>query len=239
MNIPYLRVGTPFPHPNDASQEGIVAYGGDLSPTRLMDAYRSGIFPWYNPNDPILWWSPNPRCLLFPKDFIIRRSFAKRLRNGGFEVRIDHDFSATIRHCREVDERAEETWILPEIIEAYETLHALGHAHSFETYLDGKLVGGLYGVCVGSAFFGESMFSLVPDASKVALAGLVAFAKKAHFHFIDAQIPSDHMMNMGAVCIDRKSFLTLLQTSNETPPQSIQWEAPSMAEIASQKSALY
>lgn len=237
MNIPYLRAGEPFPDPNSASFEGIVAYGGDLSPTRLLDAYRRGIFPWYNPGDPILWWSPDPRALLYPQDFIIRRSFRKRLKNGGFELRFDTNFSQTIRACRHVDGRAQSTWIVPEMIEAYETLHGMGYAHSIETYLDGALVGGLYGVSLGRAFFGESMFSLVKDASKVALAGLVAFAKEVGFDFIDAQIPSEHLLSMGAVAIDRKSFLKELHEALQEDKSDLLWNAPSMDSVATQSTA--
>ncbi|KIM10997.1 MAG: hypothetical protein KU37_07755 [Sulfuricurvum sp. PC08-66] len=222
--IPYLRVGEPFPPATQASREGIVCYGGDLSPTRLLDAYRAGIFPWFNENDPILWWSPNPRCLLFPDDLIIRKSFEKRLRNGGFEVRFDTDFASVIRACRSVDGRDEAgTWITQSIIEAYETLHHMGYAHSVETYIDDELVGGLYGVSLGGGFFGESMFSRVNDGSKVALVGLVAFAKHHGLEFIDAQIPTQHILSMGAVTLPREDFLTLLAQTLQRPTLMGNW----------------
>ena len=213
MNLTYLRNDEPFPHASYASPEGIVAYGGGLHPSRLLEAYRKGIFPWYNPGDPILWWSPNPRCVLYTKDFILRKSLAKRIRNAGFEVRFDYDFEGTIKACREVDGRDEEgTWILPEMIEAYCVLFDMGYAHSIETYLDGELVGGLYGVSIGNAFFGESMFSRVSDASKVALSALVEFATAHDFEFIDCQIPTEHLLSLGAVCIARNQFLNTLDT---------------------------
>lgn len=212
MVLKFLQNDEPFPHPSQATPDGIVAYGGGLSPKRLLDAYTQGIFPWYNPNDPILWWSPNPRCVLYPQDFKLRKSFEKRLRNSGFEIRFDYDFQATIRACREVNGRAiQGTWILPEIINAYTQLHHMGYAHSVETYLDGKLVGGLYGVSLGNAFFGESMFSYERDASKVALYALNEFAHAHNFAFIDCQIPTQHLLSMGAVCVPRVTFLTQLQ----------------------------
>ncbi len=214
MNIPYLRMGEPFPHASQANEHGIVAYGGDLSPTRLLNAYRAGIFPWYSEGDPILWWSPNPRCILLPEEFVIRRSLAKRIRNGGFEVKFDHDFRGTIESCRKVDGRDKEgTWILPEIIEAYDELYGMGYAHSIETYLNGELVGGLYGVSIGGAFFGESMFSKVPDASKIALAALTQFAKEQGFLFVDCQIPTEHLLSLGAICVERDLFLEMLDAS--------------------------
>lgn len=214
MSIPYLRHDAPFPDPQGATPEGIVAIGGDLNPQRLLEAYYKGIFPWYSEHDPILWWSPDPRCVLFVDDFRINRTLSKRIRNGGFEVRFDSDFSTVIRSCRKVDNRDKEgTWILPEMIAAYDTLHELGYAHSIEAYLDGNLVGGLYGVSVGKAFFGESMFSLVKDASKIALAALVQFCKDSGIQMIDSQIPTDHMIAMGAVNIPRSQYLKHLSSA--------------------------
>lgn len=225
MNIPYLRKDEPFPPATSATEQGIVAYGGDLSPGRLLDAYRAGIFPWYNADDPILWWSPDPRCLLFVKDFYVNKTLSKRIRNGGFEVKFDHDFKKTINLCREVENRVKEgTWLIPEMIEAYENLHALGYAHSIETYLNGELVGGLYGVSLGKAFFGESMFSTIKDASKVALAALVEFCKTKDFHFIDSQILTDHMKQMGAVCINRSQYLNHLNNALQAETYSGSWK---------------
>ena len=214
LDIPYLSGKQPFPPANSANSQGIVAYGGDLSPQRILDAYKAGIFPWYAPDDPILWWSPDPRCIMLPYEFKKRKSLEKRIRNGGFEIRFDYDFSATIRGCREVNDRIQEgTWILPEMIKAYEELHKMGYAHSVEAYLDGELVGGLYGVSLGNAFFGESMFAKVNDASKVAFAALVEFAMDQGFYFIDCQIPTDHLISLGAICVHRELFLEMLEDS--------------------------
>lgn len=216
IDIPYLNKEEAFPPATSANLQGIVAGGGELSPTRILEAYRAGIFPWYAPGDPILWWSPNPRCIMLPYEFKKRKSLEKRIRNGGFEIRFDYDFSATIRGCREVDDRVEAgTWIVQEMIDAYESLHEMGYAHSIEAYLDGELVGGLYGVSLGSAFFGESMFAKVADASKVAFAALVEFAMDHGFTFIDCQIPTDHLLSLGAICVERDLFLVMLEDSSE------------------------
>ena len=216
FEVPYLRSHDNFPPASAANAQGVVAYGGDLSPTRILNAYRAGIFPWYAPGDPILWWSPNPRCIMLPHEFIKRKSLAKRIRNAGFEIRFDYDFSATIRGCREVDGRIEEgTWIMEEMIEAYETLHGMGYAHSIECYLEDELVGGLYGISLGSAFFGESMFAKVSDASKVAYSALIDFALEKGFTFIDCQIPTDHLLSLGAICVERELFLEILEDSSQ------------------------
>ncbi|WP_353661940.1 leucyl/phenylalanyl-tRNA--protein transferase [Hydrogenimonas sp. SS33] len=211
--IPRLGFDYIFPDPRYAMKEGLLAYGGDLHPDRVLMAYRKGIFPWYNEGDPILWWSPDPRLLLYPDDFIIRRSFRKRLRQRRFTVKLDHAFEQVMRHCAHVPRHGQEgTWILPEVVESYTALHRRGFAHSVEVYdREGRLVGGLYGVSVGAAFFGESMFSLVPDASKVALAHLVELAKAWDFRFIDCQIPSAHLIRLGAKRVDRERFLDELE----------------------------
>jgi leucyl/phenylalanyl-tRNA---protein transferase len=213
-DIPYLQYGDAFPHANDANEHGVVAYGGDLTPSRLIDAYKAGIFPWYAPGDPIFWWSPDPRCIMLPQDFIKRKSLDKRIRNGGFEIRFDYDFRSTIRGCREVNDRVKEgTWIVEDMVEAYTILHEMGYAHSIECYLDDELVGGLYGISLGSAFFGESMFAKVADASKVAYAALVEFALEHGFTFIDCQVPTDHLLSLGAICVERELFLEILEDS--------------------------
>jgi len=193
--IPRLPHHLAFPDPRCASEEGIVAYGGDLSPSRLMFAYRMGIFPWYGPGDPILWWSPNPRLILELDEFRLRRSLRKKLKD--FEICFDTAFSQVIRECASVPRRGQKgSWIVPEMIEAYETLHALGHAHSVEAYREGLLVGGLYGVCVGGVFCGESMFAHVSDASKAAFAALVDKLKEWGFAFIDCQVPTEHLKSL-------------------------------------------
>ena len=196
-----------FPDPRYASTEGLVAFGGDLHPDRILRAYREGIFPWYSEGDPILWWSPDPRLVLYPQEIKISRSLKKSLKK--FEVRTDTDFSGVIRNCRDL--RLGNTWILPEIIEVFEELHERGFAHSIEVYKDGKLVGGLYGLSMGAAFFGESMFSLASDASKVALVRLCEIAGELEFDFIDCQVPSEHLKRMGAKEIPRGQFLDELE----------------------------
>lgn len=215
--IPRLGYDYIFPNPRFAMKEGLLAWGGDLNPDRILTAYRRGIFPWYNEGDPILWWSPDPRLVLYPDDFIIRRSFRKRLRQKRFTVKLDRDFEGVMRHCATVPRRGQEgSWILPEVIDAYNQLHHRGFAHSIEVYDEvGELAGGLYGISVGAAFFGESMFSLKPDASKTALAYLVELAKIWAFDFIDCQIPSEHLIRLGAKRIPRDRFLDELEITQQ------------------------
>ena len=204
-----IRYELAFPHPEEADENGIVAYGGDLSPSRLLLAYRSGIFPWYSAGDPILWWSPDPRLVLNLEDFRLRKSLRKRLKY--FEIRFDTAFGDVIRACATAPREGQEgTWILPEMIETYEVLHAMGYAHSVEAWQDDRLVGGLYGVEVGGLFCGESMFSRVSDASKAALAALVEHLKARGFELIDAQVPTAHLKSLGAVEISRGDFLRRL-----------------------------
>ncbi len=204
-----------FPDPRYASVEGIVAYGGDLSPQRLIGAYKKGIFPWYNEGDPILWWSPDPRLLLYPRDIKISRSLKKSMKK--FEIRVDTDFRGVITRCKNI---RDETWILPEIVESYCQLHEMGYAHCVETYKDGQLVGGLYGVSLGKAFFGESMFSLVSDASKAAL---VHLCQNFDFDFVDCQIPSAHLKRLGAVEVSRERFLQELEEALMKPGRYEKW----------------
>jgi len=204
-----IRYELSFPHPNQADENGIVAFGGDLSPSRLMLAYRSGIFPWYSAGDPILWWSPDPRLILNLEDFKLRKSLRKRLKQ--FEIRFDTAFGEVIRACAATPRPGQKgSWILPEIVEAYEELHAMGYAHSVEAWQDGKLVGGLYGVAVGGMFCGESMFAHVNDASKAAFAALVEHLKSRGFEMIDAQVPTEHLKSLGAIEVDREYFLDRL-----------------------------
>ncbi len=210
--IPRLTYHLSFPDPRSASDEGIVAYGGDLTPSRLMLAYRSGIFPWYSKNDPILWWSPDPRLILELDAFKLSRSLRKSIPK--FEVRFDTAFSTVIRECSTAPRPGQSgSWIVPEMIEAYEELHALGYAHSVEAYQNGELVGGLYGVCVGGVFCGESMFAKVSDASKVAFAVLIDHLRSLGFDFIDCQVPTPHLISLGAKEISRTLFLDRLKNS--------------------------
>ena len=205
-----------FPNPRYASDEGLLAFGGDLNPNRILTAYRKGIFPWYNTNDPILWWSPNPRLLLYPDSFYMSKSFRRRLRNGHFKVEFDRDFQGVIEHCSKMSRKGQsgKTWITPEIIEAYSALHDMGFAHSVEAYNEyNELIGGLYGISMGGAFFGESMFSLAKDGSKIALKGLSDTLLQEGFDFIDCQLPTDHLENMGGEVVDRDIFLDELQNT--------------------------
>lgn len=190
---------------------GLLAAGGDLSTERLLAAYRSGIFPWYSPGQPVLWWSPDPRAVLFPDEFRCSRSLGKTLRNGGFESAIDRDFRGVIEACAAPRPQSIGTWITPEMMDAYIELHRRGFAHSVETWREGQLVGGLYGVRLGSVFFGESMFSRERDASKVALARLVEACRAAGIVLIDCQMSSAHLESLGARCIPRSRFQTLVR----------------------------
>jgi len=194
-----------FPHPSLADEDGILAVGGDLSCERLLLAYKNGIFPWFSEDEPILWWSPNPRCVLFPKDIKISRSMRKFLKKQLYEVTFDTCFRHVIAMCAKL--REGNTWITPEIIESYSKLHDLGFAHSVETWYEGRLVGGLYGVSLGKCFFGESMFSTMDNASKIALITLCQKLEEKGFLLIDCQVYSKHLESLGAVNIDRDLFL--------------------------------
>ena len=201
-----------FPPPEQALEEpaGLLAAGGDLSPERLVAAYRRGIFPWYSPGQPVLWWSPDPRAVLFPEEFRISRSLAKTLRNGGFSATTDGDFAAVIDGCAAPRAASPGTWITSEMRAAYLELHRLRLAHSVEIRHAGRLVGGLYGVRLGSVFFGESMFSRVRDASKFALKALTDWAIARDIGLIDCQIPTEHLKALGARTIARASYLARL-----------------------------
>lgn len=205
-----IRYELGFPDPEEADENGIVAFGGDLTPSRLMLAYRNGIFPWYSKGDPILWWSPDPRLILNLEDFKLRKSLKKRLKH--FEIRFDTAFEDVIKQCSAKPRPGQKgSWILPEVIEAYTALHGMGYAHSVEAWQDGELVGGLYGVAVGGIFCGESMFAHVSDASKAALAALVEHLKRQGFELIDAQVPTDHLKSLGAVEVSRVYFMERLR----------------------------
>lgn len=186
--------------------EGLLAAGGDLSPARLIAAYRRGIFPWYSAGQPVLWWSPDPREVLLPGEFKCSRSLAKSLRNRGFEVSFDRDFSAIVQSCASRREHSTGTWITPEMHAAYCEMHRLGHAHSVEVRANGQLVGGLYGVLLGTVFFGESMFSRERDASKVALAHLVERGLATGLELVDCQLPTAHLRSLGSRPMPRGEF---------------------------------
>jgi leucyl/phenylalanyl-tRNA--protein transferase len=202
-----------FPPVDQALRDppGLLAAGGDLNPTRLLAAYERGVFPWYSAQQPILWWSPDPRMVLFPNEFKLSRSLAKTLRSGRFSIRVDSAFAATIRECAAPRRSGPDTWLNHDMIRAYETLFELGYAHSIETYLGTRLVGGLYGVRLGNVFFGESMFSRENDASKVAMARLVEECLSRGIQLIDCQVASAHLSSLGAREVSRNEFVALLR----------------------------
>lgn len=199
-----------FPDP-ELAEDGLLAIGGDLSVERLLLAYRSGIFPWYGEGDPLLWWSPTERALLRPGHLHLSARTRRSLRHRPFEIRFDTAFAQVIKHCSAVPRPGQDgTWITPEMREAYVALHRAGHAHSVEAWRDGELKGGLYGVSLGGAFFGESMFSLEPEASRAALEALDARLKAWDFAMIDGQLPHEGLMGYGFQCVARSQFLAEL-----------------------------
>lgn len=212
--IPWLEhddIG--FPPIEDAWEEpnGLLAAGGDLSPLRLIKAYQSGIFPWYEEGQPILWWSPDPRIVLRPQDIHISKSLRKTLRQGRFTVTADTAFSQVINYCAEPRAEQDGTWITEDMANAYLQLHQLGHAHSIEAWRDGNLCGGLYGIALGGLFFGESMFSRESDASKVAFATLASRLSNWGFQLIDCQVETPHLISLGAREISRNEFKNILK----------------------------
>ncbi|MBI3371276.1 MAG: leucyl/phenylalanyl-tRNA--protein transferase [Betaproteobacteria bacterium] len=211
--IPWLERNTPFPPVERAlaRPNGLLAAGADLRPARLLEAYRRGIFPWYSDGEPILWWSPDPRMVLFTGELKISRSLAKSVRNKGYKVHFDTDFSAVMDACAEPRDGQEGTWITDDMRSAYLRLHRLGHAHSVETWHDGKLQGGLYGIAIGRMFFGESMFARATDASKVALVALVREIHDRGFPLIDCQMVTRHLASLGARAIPRAEFLRRIE----------------------------
>ena len=214
-----------FPPVELASPEGLLAVGGDLRAERLIEAYRNGIFPWYNPGQPILWWSPDPRTVLFPEKLHVARSLDKTLRRKKFTVTFDTTFREVMQACAAPRDNStgHGTWITPEMIEAYCLLHERGLAHSVESWLEGKLVGGLYGVALGSTFFGESMFAHATDASKVAFVQLVRQLQCWGFDFIDCQLPWAHLTSLGAEPIRRRDFLERLELALARPGRPGHW----------------
>ena len=215
-----------FPDPELALDEpdGLLAVGGSLAPRRLLRAYRAGIFPWYSAEQPILWWSPDPRTVLIPEHIKISRSLRKTLKKNIFSVTMDNQFDAVIAACSEPRNGEPGTWITPEISMAYRRLHRLGSAHSVETWHEGKLAGGLYGVVLGRAFFGESMFSRMNDASKVALVALALQLQNWGFGIIDCQMHTAHLIRMGATDISRRRFRTLLDKYCPLPGREGLWQ---------------
>ena len=221
-----------FPPVESATPEGLLAVGGDLSSERLLAAYRHGIFPWYNPGQPILWWSPDPRAVLYPEKLKIARSLRKTLKRGQLRVTFDTSFREVMLACAAPREQhpGGGSWITDDMVEAYAQLHAMGYAHSIETWQENRLVGGLYGVALGGVFFGESMFARAADASKVALVALVSKLRAWGFVLIDCQIPSAHLTSLGAEDIPRRTFLAELGRALKLPGQPGRWQI----EIATQ-----
>lgn len=216
-----------FPPVDRALREpdGLLAAGGDLSAPRLIAAYRRGIFPWYSHGQPILWWCPDPRAVLFPEEFKTSRSLAKTIRNKGFETKFDSAFRDVIYACGSSQVRPGGTWLSPEMQTAYVSLHALGYAHCVETWHQGRLVGGLYGVAVGRVFFGESMFSVERDASKIALSRLCEELVRRGFHMIDCQMATAHLLSLGAQLIPRAQFIRQLAEHTNRDDQPGRWSA--------------
>jgi len=220
--LAWIEGKEPFPPVERAlkNPNGLLAAGGELSTERLLDAYRSGVFPWYTGVEPVLWWSPDPRMVLRCDELKVSRSLGKSLRNKGFEVAVDSAFAEVLEGCAE---RPQGTWLGADMKHAYLRLHSTGYAHSVETWLKGKLVGGLYGVAIGRMFFGESMFSRASDASKVALATLVGELRAREFPLIDCQMHTPLLASLGAREIPRKAFAQLLQDSIQYPPIGERW----------------
>jgi len=211
MPITFISDQTNFPDPKNCEPDGLLAVGGDLSIERLILAYSNGIFPWYEEGFPILWWSPDPRMVLFPSKFKVSDSLRRLVKKQKFEIKFDNDFYSVIKMCAKVPRHdQDDTWITGDMINAYCTFHEKGYAHSVEAYFEGQLVGGLYGVSIGKAFFGESMFHVMSDASKVAFNHLVKRIMEWDFHFIDTQVETKHLSNFGAELISREDFLKIL-----------------------------
>lgn len=224
----YLETDTPLPDPEsawgaDSAVPGLLAAGGGLSVHRLTEAYSKGCFPWFSLGQPVLWWSPDPRMVLKVQDFRFHRSLRQWMKqHKGLDIRIDTAFDAVIDHCAQAPRPGQKgTWIVPEMVSAYKALHAAGFAHSIETWIDGQLCGGLYCVSVGQAIFGESMFSLVPNASKVALAALVALCRTHRISLVDCQQNTPHLTFMGGAEVPRSEFLSHIRQAQDLP--SLQW----------------
>ena len=226
--IPFLGPLDPFPPVELAREDmgGLLAVGADLAPVRILDAYRHGIFPWGTVEGQPLRYSPNPRMVLCPEEFRLSHSLRKTLRTGKFEVRFDHDFPATISACSETARPGQDgTWISPEMKNAYIRLHELGWAHSVETYSEGELVGGLYGLAIGRMFYGESMFSRCSNASKIAFAHLARLLDEQQFGMIDCQMRTEHLASLGGREIDREKFLSRLRALTVTGEARSDWRA--------------
>lgn len=218
----------PFPDVEHALREpdGLLAAGGDLSPRRLLNAYRHGIFPWYSAGQPILWWSPDPRAVLYPDELHLSHSLRKTLRKDEYQVRFDTAFREVILQCAQPRGDGHGTWLTDEMIEAYCELHRLGYAHSAESWYDGEPVGGLYGIAIGKMFFGESMFARRRDASKIAFVHLVTELQKTGYRLIDCQVASAHLARLGVASIPRQRFIKELREACAQPTPTEPWQTP-------------
>lgn len=224
MPIYLLSNDLAFPDPHFAAEEGLLAVGGDLSQKRLLLAYSMGIFPWYSEDEPILWWSPDPRLVLFPDDLRVSRSLRRLIKKGVFSVTMDTAFDRVINECARIRrENDEGTWIVADMNQAYCRLHDAGFAHSVETWQDGHLVGGLYGISLGRSFFGESMYARASNASKIALVTLVEYLKELDFDMIDCQVTTEHLLSFGAEEIPRSLYLNKLEQSLKSPTLKGKW----------------
>jgi len=213
-----------FPDPALAEEDGLLGLGGDLSPERLLLAYGNGIFPWFGKGEPIMWWSPEPRCVLYPERLKVSTSLRQAIRKGGYEVRFDTCFADVIGHCSATKRKGQRgTWITKQMVEAYIRLHELGYAHSTEVFMDGELAGGLYGVSIGMTYSGESMFHLRPEASKIALYHLVQRLKEWKFPLIDCQVTNPHLLSLGAEEMPRQEFLRHVVKYREKKGHAGKW----------------
>ena len=229
-----------FPPPDLAEDNGLLAVGGDLSESRLLAAYSMGIFPWYSEGDPVLWWSPDPRLVLFPKELKISRSLRQTIKKGIFRATMDSAFEEVITNCAAIHRKDDGgTWITDEMADAYIRLHHSGFAHSVEVRAEGELAGGLYGVSLGSAFFGESMFTRKSNASKVAFAALVQQLLKWNFSFIDCQITTPHLSGLGAREIPRSNFLEILKSALQHPAKKEKWKIEDNCNISMKSIELF
>jgi leucyl/phenylalanyl-tRNA--protein transferase len=228
MPVFWLDKDLRFPPPTLASEEGILAIGGDLSPERLLLAYGMGIFPWFNPGEPILWWSPDPRFVLFPKELKVAKSMRPYLNQQKFGVTFDQRFAGVMSHCRHSPRNGQSgaSWITDNMIAAYTRLHHMGYAHSVEVWQGDALVGGLYGIALGKCFFGESMFTKVPNASKVGFILLVRWLEAQGFVLVDCQQQTQHLASLGARAIPRDVFLDILVKNKAETTQIKQWSFP-------------
>lgn len=223
--LPYLLEDTPFPPVCKALDDpnGLLAVGGDLSPNRLISAYSQGIFPWYSDGEPLLWWSPDPRAVFLLKNFKVKKSVKQVVRRKNLTITLNHAFEEVIVRCAEPRSEVNGVWITEEMIEAYCELHKYGDAHSVEVWDDDKLVGGIYGVCVGKVFCGESMFSEISNGSKVALTTLILYLKKNEFNLLDCQIENPHLTSLGAINLARELYIEMLNSNKQASSEENIW----------------